>query len=131
MSNHPHLHPKSHLHPHSHPCRAHAPLPPQMHDPIKAIDSVAEALLLESEEYENIGVAAVDCASMSGRGVCKWLNIGNFPSYYTFVGERIEMDKSNTYYPYMEHHWTEFGTGEEIVAEMVQYLKHEQYFLQP
>ena len=30
-----------------------------------------------------------------------------------------------------EHHWTEFGEGDEFANEMVQYLQHEMYRQQP
>ena len=34
------------------------------------------------------------------------------------------------YYKYLEHHWTEFGDGDELSNEMVTFLKHEHYKLQ-
>lgn len=95
-----------------------------MHDPIRAMDAVAEYFLDAPEEYQNIAVAAVDCASASGVGVCKWLDVKNFPSYLIFTGE------DRQYYKYLEHHWTEFGDGDELSTEMVQFLKSEHYKLQ-
>lgn len=103
----------------------HSELCDGMHDPIRSIDSVAEVFFDAPEEYANIAVAAVDCASPSGVGVCKWLNVLNYPGYLIFTGE------DRRFYQYLEHHWTEFGDGDELSNEMVQFLKNEHYKLQP
>jgi len=71
----------------------------------------AEVFFDAPEEYANIAVAAVDCASPSGVGVCKWLNVLNYPGYLIFTGE------DRRFYQYLEHHWTEFGDGDELVSK--------------
>lgn len=68
--------------------------------------------------------AAVDCASVSGGAICKWLGIMQYPTYVLFSGG---LDMVH----YEEHHWTDDGDGSELAEQQLQWMRNRLWELQP
>eukprot|EP00039_Didymoeca_costata_P019167 m.336492 g.336492 ORF g.336492 m.336492 type:complete len:239 (+) comp17867_c0_seq1:202-918(+) len=86
---------------------------------LHALDSVAKEVALQNTAT----IGAVDCGNVGGVGACEWLQVNRYPTYITFYkGKKYE---------YLEHLWTEYGDGTEIVQEQVTYLENKFFVLQP